>query len=125
MLLLGAIETRSATTGLCGLFNNLGVSGTGTRCPGWAEIGEFGFQTFDIEPQRGTARECQHDHARGCLGLGKFDGQKIKNSVFAGRVYLPTLACHDPLEAQGSPPAAIFAAGCIGSLANLSTFPVE
>src|SRR4029077_2311987 len=63
LLLLGAIAARSATTGLRGLFN-LGVSGTRTCCPGWAEIGEFGFQTFDIQPQRGTARECQHDHAR-------------------------------------------------------------
>src|SRR5207344_850470 len=109
-----------ATTGLRGLFN-LGVSGTGTRWPGRAEIGEFGFQTFDIEPQRGTSRECQHDHARGRLGLGKFDGQEIKNRVFTSRVYLPTLTRHDPLEAQGSPPSAIFAADRIGFLANLST----
>ena len=50
----------------------------------FAEIGKFGFQTFDVETDNAAAGEDQPHDAGGRIMLGEFDGEQIEPGIFVG-----------------------------------------
>ena len=41
--------------------------------PGGTQVGQFGLQALDLQPQRRPAGESKRDHAGRGVGLGEFD----------------------------------------------------
>src|SRR5471032_1198639 len=75
--------------------------------PGRAEVGQFGFQAFDLEPQRSAARKIQRHYAGRPIGFSKLDRQKVEDALGAGRTDVAGLAGQHPLETQRRTPAAV------------------
>src|SRR5207245_8700857 len=57
---------RPSTPRVTGIVN---MDGTHARRPRWPQIGQLGFQAFDLEPQRPPARVAEVHDAGGRIGL--------------------------------------------------------
>src|SRR5262249_24524956 len=92
------------------------VAGACGRGPGRAEIGQFAFQTLDLEPQRPAAGEEQGHHATRRRGLGELDRQQVEHRLLVDRAHVAALAGHHAVEAQGRTAAAKTGIGAAGGL---------
>src|SRR6202165_3086871 len=65
-----------------------------------AEIGQFAFQAFDVQPQRPAMAEHQHRAAAGDFTRMKLDPEQIQRGFRRLQLDVARLARHHPVKAQ-------------------------
>ena len=65
-----------------------------------AEIGEFGFETLDLEANDAATREDQRHDAGRRIAHGKLDREQVKLCILCGLIEIAAFAGKDALEAK-------------------------
>lgn len=72
-----------------------------------AEVGEFGFQAFDVKTNDPSAGENKRYRAARGVPFDEFDGKQIKPRILGGLIEITAFTGEDPLEAERGPAAPV------------------
>src|SRR5262249_5263577 len=87
--------------------------------PGGAEIGDLGFQAFNVEPQHPPAPERENDRSGWRIALDEVDGKQAEYGFLVGLVNVSALHAVDPFKPHRRPPALVL------RVATTSGLPIE